>query len=63
MKDDKSSIDGTKFVLKKVMMTRNTISKNDVPKDIWNEYSKASTFPVYYLTEKHKMKRSPNRKK
>ena len=45
------------------MMNRRTISKNDVPNDIWEKFSKESTFPVYYLTEKKKVNRSPSRKK
>ena len=33
-------------------ISRSSISKKDVPKDIWNKYSKTQSFPVYYLSEK-----------
>jgi hypothetical protein len=65
---NKSLLSTSKFILKKVDMTRNTISKNDVPIEIWNKYSKETSFSSFYLTsisekkekvKKSKKKRSP----
>lgn len=58
---DKNTISSSNYTLKKVDMSRNTISKNDVPSEIWNKYSKKSSFSSYYLNSK--TKKSPKRKK
>ena len=47
---NKDKLTASKFVLKRVEMTRNTVSKNDIPKDIWNRYSKETKFSSFYLT-------------
>lgn len=38
--------------VKRREITRTSLSKKDVPKDIWNKFSKENTYSVYYLTEK-----------
>ena len=58
---NKESISGSDFILKRVNMTRNTISKKNVPSDIWNKYSVTSSFSSYYISSKTKS--SPKRKK
>jgi hypothetical protein len=39
------------FTLRRRDMTRTTITKQDVPSDIWNEYCHKCTFKTYYLTQ------------
>lgn len=48
--EDKESIVTRDFTLQRREMTRTTISKEDVPTDIWNKYSHKCTFKSYYLT-------------
>jgi hypothetical protein len=53
------------FKLTKTDMERETLSKKDVPKDIWNAYAKVSSFSTFRLTPiktKVGAKRSPRRK-
>lgn len=53
------------FKLTKTDMERETLSKKDVPKDIWNTYAKVSTFSTFRLTpikSRVGAKRSPRRK-
>lgn len=40
------------YKLKRQKINRNTISRKDVPKEIWNTYSKKSSYSAYYLNEK-----------
>ena len=40
------------YKLQRREMSRDTMGKKDVPKEIWNKYSKRSTYSAYYLTEK-----------
>jgi hypothetical protein len=47
-----NSLSGTYHQLKRREMSRTTISRKDVPKDIWDKYSRVSSYPAYYLTEK-----------
>ena len=49
---NKNILSSANYTLKKVDMSRSTISKNDVPSNIWNEYSKKSSFSSYYLNPK-----------
>ena len=51
---DKNSISSSDYNLKRVNMTRKTLSKKDVPLDIWNKYSKETYVTSYYL---HPLKR------
>ena len=51
---EKDSIATNDFTLKRNNMSRSTISKKDVPVDIWKEYSNVSTFKAYYLVPKKK---------
>ena len=38
-------------VLTKKTMSRRTISKNDMPEQLWYKYSKECSYPAYYLTK------------
>lgn len=60
---DKDILKSSEYTLKKINMKRNTIGKNDVPIDIWNKYSKESSFYSYYLNPFSKIKKSPRKKK
>ena len=50
--NEQNNISSTDYVLKRSQITRSTVSKKDLPKDIWSKYSKESTFPIYYLKQK-----------
>ena len=56
---DVNNISTHDFTLKRVDITKATLSKKDVPKEIWNKYSNEVTYPVYYL----KPKKSEKKKK
>lgn len=40
---------GLKYVVEQKSQSRTTMSKKDVPEDIWEKYSKTSTCKVLYL--------------
>ena len=52
--DERNSdvIDRHIFILNRRIVTKATISRLDVPSDIWDEYSKKTTYPSYFLTKK-----------
>lgn len=37
--------------LKRKEISRTTISKQDVPKDMWNKYARSCSYKAYYLSE------------
>jgi hypothetical protein len=47
-----NTITSSQYTLRRKEMTRASISKKNVPKKIWDEYSKSSTYKAYYLTKK-----------
>lgn len=47
---DSTTIRSSDYTLVRRQMTKTTIFKKDVPKKIWDEYSRSSTFPAYYLS-------------
>ena len=51
-KNEEDLIISSEYVLKRAHTTRATVSKKDLPTDIWNKYSKESSFPIYYLKQK-----------
>ena len=52
----KNKHDTKNFSIKRTNMSRSTISKKDVPSDIWNKYSNISTYTAYYIVPKNKDK-------
>ena len=54
--DEKGSntVTSSDYTLRRKEMSRATISKKNVPKKIWDEYSKSSTYKAYYLSKKNK---------
>ena len=39
-------VDSDSYQIKKTLMTRETISKKELPKEVWDRYSKASSFSI-----------------
>lgn len=64
---EKDILKSDSYSLKKIDINRSTISKSDVPNDIWDKYSKKTSYSSYYLniidketkTTKRKKKKSP----
>ena len=48
---DKESISGSCFTVTRRSNTRQTMSKDNTPADIWNRYSNKFTYKSYYLKE------------
>jgi hypothetical protein len=42
----------TDYKLSRKEISRTTIAKKDVPKEIWKKYARTSTYTAYYLAEK-----------
>lgn len=53
-KENKNSISVGEFKVTKTHVVRSTISKQNVPEEIWNKYSKKSTYDVVSLTKNKK---------
>jgi hypothetical protein len=47
-----NTITSSQYILRRKEMSRATISKKNVPTEIWNKYSKPSTYKAYYLSKK-----------
>jgi len=50
--EDKDEISNLKFSLTRRNMSRTTLSKDDIPKDIWNKYARNINYPMYILRKK-----------
>ncbi len=50
--EDKDEISNFNFSLTRRNMSRTTLSKNDIPKDIWNKYARNINYPMYVLRKK-----------
>lgn len=44
------------YNLTKRTLSRTTLAKKDVPKDVWIRYARETSYPAYYLTEKKSKK-------
>jgi hypothetical protein len=53
---EENNISSNDYSLKRINLTKGTISKKDVPSDIWKQYSREVTYPVYYLKAKKTIK-------
>ena len=51
-KTDADTIQSDYYILKKRTLTKKTLSKDDVPKEIWERYAKTTTYPAYYLSKR-----------
>lgn len=54
-KMEKNSLSTYDYNLKRVTSTRSTVSKKDLPKNIWDQYSNKVTFSSFYLKPKKKL--------
>lgn len=45
------NIDDISYTIKKSLSSRQTISKKDVPQDVWNRYCKTSSFSVISVSK------------
>ena len=53
-----------KFVLHRKEIKRRTITKKDLPENLWTQFSKETVCSAFYLTKKEKdLRRSPLRSK
>lgn len=48
---------GEIYVLKKTLMARQSVSKEDLPKEIWEKYAKTSTFHTIRVDREKKEKK------
>lgn len=39
------------YILKRKNISRTSISKQDVPNEVWKTYAKTCSYPAYYLSE------------
>jgi hypothetical protein len=50
--EDKDEINNSNYSLTRRNMSRTTLSKDDIPKDIWNKYARNINYPMYILRKK-----------
>lgn len=51
-KNNKSVISSSNYTVTKREMTKTSLSKQNVPKDIWEKYSNRVCYPAFYLQKK-----------
>jgi hypothetical protein len=47
--EDKDELSNFNYKLTRRNMSRTTLSKEDMPKDIWNKYARNINYPMYIL--------------
>ena len=47
----KEEIKTSKYTLKRKIINKSTLSKSDVPVEIFKKYSKISSYPVFYISK------------
>lgn len=52
IKNDTTTLSSDKYLLRQRNISKKTLSKDDVPKEIWNKYAKTTTYNAYYLSKK-----------
>ena len=63
--DGKNQIENKYYFLEMKQMKRRSISKDDLPEELWKNYSRENEFNCYYIMkaeDKNKKKRSPPRR-
>ena len=45
------------YTLKKRNLSRENISRADIPKEIWKKYAKSFTYPAFYLSKQKILKK------
>lgn len=48
---DTDKLSNTYYTLKRRELSRTTLTKQDVPNEIWKKYSRSVSYSAYYLTE------------
>jgi hypothetical protein len=51
IKQDIDTLESTYHTLTRRELSRQTIGKRDVPKDVWDKYSKQCSYSAYYIKE------------
>jgi uncharacterized protein YydD (DUF2326 family) len=46
-----NTLSSTYYTLKRQTISRKTLSKRDVPVQIWEKYARSCSYPAYYLSE------------
>lgn len=59
---DKNTLSSDEYSLKRTMLTKTTVSKKDLPKDIWNKYCSETSYTAFYLKPKKFKKKSRSKK-
>lgn len=44
------TVSSTQYTLARKNISRSTISKRDVPEQVWEKYSKKCSYPAYYIS-------------
>ena len=60
---EKNILNSKLYSLKKIDIVKSTISKTDLPDDIWYKYSKKTKYSSLYLNPINKSKKSPRKNK
>lgn len=50
-KNNTEQINNNTFTLRRRHISKRTVSKQDLPSDIWNQYSKQTEFTAFYLSK------------
>jgi hypothetical protein len=46
-----SELESDQFILKRKKITRSSLARDDIPKTLWDTYSKSSSYEAFYLSE------------
>jgi hypothetical protein len=50
-------VDETDYIIKKIVISRETLGKKDVPADIWERYSKSTRYTMLRVDKKNEKKK------
>ena len=48
---EKNTIANSKYSLQRKQISKSTLSKNDVPSDLWDKYSKRTSYSAFYISK------------
>ena len=46
-----NTISNSKYTLQKKRISKSTLGKNDVPGDVWDKYSKRTSYDAFYISK------------
>ena len=52
LRENTNIIHGDNFIVKKRQQSRDTLTQQDLPEDLWKKYARRIKYNAYYLTEK-----------